>query len=203
MPGATIYSGTIQRAYPAYPCYTLTYTDASQTHTVFLPADGITNIEAGMPALPTTIPNPVAVDYVGPVDYNQYTLDFRYQGVYYHAKWSTTMKNPYIAGDANRCNPPLTDVYYGTVYIYSYDAAGNEIKTPAEGVCVHLFIYVWGSDGDDFVFDYGTVNTDAKGKWSKTFTMNTLGHKGYVTYGLYGYPPAQDDIDWTTLCIED
>src|SRR5512139_1627810 len=162
MPGATVYSGTIQRAYPTYPCYTLTYTDASQTHTVYLPANEITNVEAGMPALPNTIPNPVAVDYVGPVDYNQYTLDFRYQGVYYRAKWATTcpVKSPYIGGDANHCSPPLHDTFFGTVYIYSYDAAGNEVKTPAPGVVVTVYIYEWGTQGEGLIMHYGPATTD-------------------------------------------
>ena len=204
MPGATVYSGTIQRAYTTTPCYTLTYTDASQTHTVYLPANNITTIEAGMPALPNTIPNPVAVDYVGPIDYNTYTLDFRYQGVYYHAKWATTcpVKSPYIGGDANHCNPPLHDTFFGTVYLTTYDAAGNEVKTPAPGVVVHVYVYMWGTEGDEGVFHYGPTTTDSKGKWSMTFDVIIYGSAGYATYSLPGYPPGQDDIDWS-FCVED
>lgn len=92
MPGATVYPGTIQRTSGSF-CYVLTYTDASQTYTLYLPANGITYTEGGSP-LPNTIPDPVAVDYVS-IDYSHFTLNFRYQGVYYTAKWSTSC--PYQA----------------------------------------------------------------------------------------------------------
>jgi len=99
MPGATVFSGTIQRAYTTYPCYTLTYTDAYQTYTVYLPANEITPAASGA-ALPNPIANPVALDYVGPIDNYHYTLSFRYQGVMYTAKWYTAcpQKSPYIGG---------------------------------------------------------------------------------------------------------
>ena len=93
MPGAAVYPGTIQRASEAF-CYNLTYLDASQAYiTVYLPANEITCADGS--ALPTTIPDPVEVDYVGPIDYYHHTLDFRYQGVYYSAKWYTSC--PYDA----------------------------------------------------------------------------------------------------------
>ncbi len=69
------------------------YTDTSQTFTVYLPANGINYSEVGYP-LPNTIPDPVAVDFVS-VDYSHFTLNFRYQGVYYTAKWNTSC--PYQA----------------------------------------------------------------------------------------------------------
>ena len=122
--GATkVYTATIERVYPTEPCYTLKYTSTAGTVTIYLPADQVTYAEGGH-ALPSVISTPGAVDYAVIDDY-QYTLDFRYQGVYYSAKWATTcpVKSPYIAGDANRCNPPFTDVYFGHVYLYSYDAA--------------------------------------------------------------------------------
>jgi len=93
MPGATVYPGTIQRASGAF-CYILTYSDANQTFTVYLPANEITYAEGGYP-LPNTIPDPVPLDYVGPIDSYHYTLNFRYQGVYYTATWYTSC--PYQA----------------------------------------------------------------------------------------------------------
>jgi len=44
--------------------------------------------------LPNSIPDPVAVDYVGPIDNYHYTLDFRYQGVSYSAPWYTSCVAP-------------------------------------------------------------------------------------------------------------
>jgi hypothetical protein len=198
--GATIYSGTIRREYSTYPCYTLTYSTSAGPQTVYLPAGEIT------PALPNPIPNPVAVDYVGPIDDYHYTLDFRYQGVNYSASWcpSCPVKNPYIAGDANHCNPPLTDVFFAHVYIYSYDAAGTVVKTPAAGVEVHVYVHECGGDcGDGHLYKAGSTHTDANGKWSMSFPFAPQGHDGYATYYLAGYPPAEDVIDWAGLCVED
>jgi len=203
--GATIYPGTIQRAYPTYPCYTLAYSDAFQTYTVYLPANEITYAEGGSP-LPNPIPNPVAVDYVGPIDNYHYTLDFRYQGVSYTAPWSTScpQKNPYVWGDANHCNIPFEDRYFGTVYIYSWDIAKNDwAKTPAAGVLVT--IYARDCDppcGTGEIFEVGTATTASDGYWRKT-TGQTYSGEGYVTYSLAGYPQNQDDLDYTFACIED
>lgn len=205
LPGGTVYPGTIQRAYSSYPCYTLTYSDASSSYTVYLPANEITYEEGGIP-LPNPIPNPVAVDYVGPIDYYHYTLDFRYQGVIYSAPWNTAcpQKNPYIWGDANHCNIPFEDKYFGTVYIYSWDLAKNDwVKTPAEGVLVT--IYARDCDppcGTGEIFEVGTTHSDSDGKWHKT-TGQTYSGEGYVTYSLAGYPPGQDDLDNAPFCIED
>ncbi len=205
LPGGTIYPGTIQRAYSSYPCYTLTYSDASSSYTVFLPANEITYEEGGYP-LPNPIPNPVALDYVGPIDYYHYTLDFRYQGVIYSAHWYTScpQKNPYIWGDANHCNIPFEDKYFGTVYIYSWDLAKNDwVKTPAEGVLVT--IYARDCDppcGTGEIFEVGSTHSDADGKWHKT-TGQTYSGEGYVTYNLAGYPPGEDDLDNAPFCIED
>jgi hypothetical protein len=205
MPGATVYSGTIQRAYSSYPCYTLTYTDSYQTYTVYLPANEITYAEGGS-ALPNPIPNPVAVDYVGPIDSYHYTLDFRYQGTYYSAHWYTScpQKNPYIWGDANHCNIPLEDKYFGTVYIYTWDTGKNDyVKTPAQGVLVT--VYARDCDppcGTGEIFEVASVYTNADGYWHKT-TGQTYSGEGYATYSLAGYPPAQDDLDNAPFCIED
>ena len=139
--GATkVYTATIQHAYSSEPCYTLVYTDTGGTFTIYLPADQITFAEGGH-ALPSVISTPGAVDYAV-IDEYHYTLDFRYQGVYYSAKWATTcpVRSPYIGGDANHCNLPLMDKFFGTVYIYSFDAAGNQIKTPAQGVLVRVYV---------------------------------------------------------------
>jgi len=203
--GATVYPGTIQRAYSSYPCYTLTYSDAYQTYPVFLPANEITFSEGGS-ALPNPIPNPVAVDYVGPIDTYHYTLDFRYQGTYYSSKWDTScpQKNPYVWGDANHCNIPFADKYFGTVYIYSWDLAKNDwVKAPAPGVLVT--IYAKDCDppcGSGEVREVGTATSDADGYWHKT-TGQTYDGEGYVTYSLAGYPPGEDDLDNAPFCIED
>ena len=205
MPGATVYTGTIQRAYSSYPCYTLTYSDSYQNYVVYLPADEITPA-AGGNALPNPIPNPVALDYVGPIDTYHYTLDFRYQGVTYSAHWYTScpQKNPYIAGDANHCNIPFEDRYFGTVYIYSWNTATNQwVKTPAEGVLVT--IYAKDCDppcGTGEIREVGSTHTNSDGYWRKT-TGQTYDGKGYATYSLAGYPPAQDDLDNAPFCVED
>jgi hypothetical protein len=203
-----VYTATIQHAYSTEPCYTLVYTDTAGTFTIYLPADQITFAEGGH-ALPSVISTPGAVDYVV-IDEYHYTLDFRYQGVYYSAKWATTcpVKSPYIAGDANHCNPPFTDVFFGHVYIYSFDEAGNEVKTPAAGVQVRVFVYDCDPPcGTGELYELGSdssgVLTDANGKWSWSFPFAPQGHDGYATYYLAGYPVAQDDIDWAGLCIED
>ena len=205
MPGAKVYTGTIQRAYSSYPCYTLTYSDSYQNYVVYLPADEITPAVSGN-ALPNPIPNPVALDYVGPIDYYHYTLDFRYQGVTYSAHWYTScpQKNPYIWGDANHCNIPLEDRYFGTVYIYSWDTAKDDwTKTPAEGVLVT--IYAKDCDppcGTGEIREVGSTHTNSDGYWRKT-TGQTYDGEGYATYYLAGYPPAQDDLDNAPFCVED
>ncbi len=205
MPGATVYPGTIQRAYSSYPCYTLTYTDAYQTYTVYLPATEITYAAGGNP-LPNPIPNPVAVDYVGPIDSYHYTLNFMYQGVSYSAHFYTScpQKNPYIWGDANHCNIPFEDRYFGTVYIYSWDLTKNDwVKTPAQGVLVT--VYAKDCDppcGTGEIREVASVHTDSDGYWGKT-TGQTYDGEGYATYSLAGYPPAQDDLDNAPFCVED
>ena len=55
---------------------------------------------------------------------------------------------------------------------------------------------------ESFIFDYGTTQTNADGKWSMTFTFNTRGST-VSWHGLPGYPPGRDEVDWTALCIED
>ena len=190
-PGATIYTGTIQRAYSSYPDYTLTYSDAYGTFTVYLPANQITG-----GTLPNPIPNPVAVDYVYNIDEYHYTLSFSYDGVAYSAHYTTTPPhNPYLSGDAHHCNIVLGDKYKGTVNIWQYDeASGTWWYHPADNVLVH--VYVKDCDppcGTGGILDLGTTHTGTDGKWSMT-TGQTYSGSGYVWFSLDGYAPVKVNI---------
>jgi hypothetical protein len=107
----SVLPGTIQRVAGEF-CYTLRYTDASQTFTVYLPANEMTFGEGGQ-ALPRVIPEPVPVDYVK--TYSSTTLYFGYQGVSYTAKYYAS--------------PPYTPPVITVTGSYSpYRVWNNDIK---------------------------------------------------------------------------
>jgi len=81
--GTMVIPGTIQRTAGA-PCYTLTYWDASQEYPIYLPANTISYPTGGQ-ALPSVIPEPVAVPYIK--SFTSTTVSFVYQEVYYTANW--------------------------------------------------------------------------------------------------------------------
>ncbi len=184
--GATVFSGTLQRANSYYPDYTLVYTDSSgQKFTIYLPPNTITG-----GTLPSLIASPVTLDYVYNLNTVLNTVQFVYQGVTYSAHFAATSHTPYLSSEAkyNVFAFYFGDQIVGHVYLNYWDAAQNKyVRTGAAGAAVDISVH----EESGAVEHWWSGTTNSEGKFCHTGDSNIpVGSSNYyvIDFSLSPYP---------------